>query len=276
MKRSIRTLLALATLVGAIFGTAGAASAADKATYYLSLGNSLADQGEVKHYPDQLFKLVRGEFTQLRLVKLGCGGENTDTMIYGGICAYPSGSQLDEAVAFLEAHVGTVPFITIDIGGNDGLACYDWDTGVWHNVCVEGELPHIESNLAYIIDALQEAAPGVPIAGMRYYDPFLGHWVEGEHGEDLARIDERALETLNAGLTSTYLSEGVLVADVDGPDFFNTADFTDMVITKEWGEVPVNVANACVWTLFCTTGDIHPNTAGYGVIAAAFEAVLPT
>jgi lysophospholipase L1-like esterase len=176
----------------------------------------------------------------------------------------------------LEAHAGAIQFITIDIGANDALGCYDWNTGVWHNACVEGKLPHIESNLTYIIDALIEAAPGVPIAGMRYYDPFLGHWVLSEHGEDLARIDERALETMNAGLTSTYLTEGVPVADVAGPDFFNTADFTDMVVTKEWGEVPVNVANACAWTLFCTVGDIHPNMAGYGVIAAAFEAVLPT
>jgi hypothetical protein len=88
MKRSIRTILALATLMGAIFGTAGEANAASKATYYLSLGDSLADEGGgVKHdYPDQLFKLVRAEFTQLRLVKLGCGGESTDSMIYGGIC----------------------------------------------------------------------------------------------------------------------------------------------------------------------------------------------
>jgi hypothetical protein len=82
--------LAAATFVGAIFGTAGAARAANKATYYLSLGDSRASQdGGVKHnYPDQLFKLVRGEFTQLRLVKLACGGENTDTMINGGICTY--------------------------------------------------------------------------------------------------------------------------------------------------------------------------------------------
>jgi hypothetical protein len=80
-------------------------------------------------------------------------------------------------------------------------------------------------------------------------------------------------------LVSTYEDEGALVADVAGPDFFNTADFTDLVLTKEWGEIPVNVANDCAWTWFCAKpphgGNVHPNTEGYGVIAAAFAAVLP-
>ena len=34
-------------------------------------------------------------------------------------CHYAAGSQLDAAVAFLEAHPGQVAFITIDIGAND-------------------------------------------------------------------------------------------------------------------------------------------------------------
>ena len=35
------------------------------------------------------------------------------------LCHYAAGSQLDAAVAFLEAHPGQVAFITIDIGAND-------------------------------------------------------------------------------------------------------------------------------------------------------------
>jgi hypothetical protein len=30
----------------------------------------------------------------------------------------------------------------------------------------------------------------------------------------------------------------------------------------------------CAWTWFCTLGDVHANTAGYGVIAQAFEQVV--
>ena len=48
-------------------------------------------------------------------------------MIYGGVCVYPSGSQLNEAVAFLEAHAGAVTLVTIDIGANDLLPCVGLD-----------------------------------------------------------------------------------------------------------------------------------------------------
>ena len=83
---------------------------------------------------------------------------------------------------------------------------------------------------------------------------------------------------MNDGLVGTYQDEGALVADVAGPAYFNIADFADLVKTK-WGVVPVNVANDCTWTWLCRRGplggDIHPNGRGYGVIADAFEAVLP-
>jgi lysophospholipase L1-like esterase len=290
MKTSMRVLVATAMLGAAIIGTAGTAGAASKATYYVSLGDSAAAgyqpigyATDTHGYADQLFDMVRSEFNQLRLVKLGCSGETTGSLISGignpFPCTYPSGSQLDEATKFLQTRPGQVKFITIDIGANDALApCYDPGTGVLDLACVQGEMPDIQANLAYIIEKLQAAAPGVPIAGMSYWDFFLGYWVTGPDGQTLAQTDEQAIEAMNAGLLSTYQNEGALVADVAGPDFFNTADFTDTVVTKEWGEVPVNVANDCAWTWFCAKPphgpDVHPNTEGYGVIAAAFAAVL--
>ena len=290
MKASLRLLLAVATLAMATVGAAGTADAASKATYYLSLGDSAAAGlqpigfGENHGYADQLLDLVRSEFNQLRLVKLGCGGETSESLISGtdSPCTYPSGSQLDEATNFLQAHAGHVAFITIDIGGNDAVfvgGCWDPETGVLDLECVQSKMPVIQSNLAYIIETLKGIAPGVPIAGMSYWDFFLGYWITGPDGQALAKTDEEAIESMNAGLVSTYQDEGALVADVAGPDFFNAADFTDMVITKKWGEVPVNVANDCAWTWFCAKPphgpDIHPNTEGYGVIADAFAAVLP-
>jgi hypothetical protein len=68
----------------------------------------------------------------------------------------------------------------------------------------------------------------------------------------------------------------VPVADVAGA--FDIADFGDTVEVPGVGPVPLSVANACAWTWFCQPPpkgpDIHPNTAGYGVIADAFEEVL--
>jgi hypothetical protein len=103
--------------------------------------------------------------------------------------------------------------------------------------------------------------------------------VTGSDGQTLAIMDNEGIEAMNAGLDSTFEDEGAPVADVAGPAYFDIANFTDIVVTKEWGEIPVNVANDCEWTWFCTGPphgpDVHPNTEGYGVIADAFAAVLP-
>ena len=113
---------------------------------------------------------------------------------------------------------------------------------------------------------------------MSYWAPFLGFWVLApKHGPGIARQDEAAEEVVNAGLVDAYKDDGVAVADVAGPDFFDSANFSDMVWTEKWGKIPVNVAKACVWTWFCSAHyalDPHPNTVGYGVIAEAIEEVL--
>jgi lysophospholipase L1-like esterase len=288
MRRKFAPLMLAFALSIALVSKGGPAAGSTKATYYVSLGDSAAaglqpnGYTTTQGYADQLFRLVRSEFTQLRLLKLGCSGETTDGLITGAgsFCTYQSGSQLDEAINFLQTHPGQVEFITIDIGANDVLfGCWDPDTGVLDGTCVQGELPAIETNVSYIVRALQVAAPGVPIAGMNYWGIFLGYWVTGPDGQTLAQTDEQSIEPLNAALLSAYEDEGVLAANVAGPDYFNSADFTDMVVTKEWGEVPLNVANECEWTWFCAKPphgpDVHPNTEGYGVIADAFAAVLP-
>ena len=106
------------------------------ATYYLALGDSLSqgvqpdaagtsvetEQG----YPDQLYAMLHPGQPALQLVKLGCPGETTATMIHGGICRYRGGSQLAAAVAFLNAHRGQVRLVTIDIGANDPEDCGSW------------------------------------------------------------------------------------------------------------------------------------------------------
>ena len=74
-------------------------------------------------YPDQVYAALRPSHPTLKLVKLGCPGETTSTMINGGICHYDGGSQLKAAVAFLHAHRGRVLLVTIDIGANDPEHC---------------------------------------------------------------------------------------------------------------------------------------------------------
>src|ERR1700740_790657 len=110
--------------------------AAPPAPYYLALGDSLSQGVQPdaagtsvetgQGYPDQLYAMLRPSQPALQLVKLGCPGETTATMIHGGICHYPGGSHVAAAVAFLPAHRGHVRLVTIDIGANDPEDCGSW------------------------------------------------------------------------------------------------------------------------------------------------------
>ena len=62
-----------------------------------------------------------------------------------GLCNYRYGSQLDDAVAFLEQHSGQVAFVTISIGANDVIPCgTDFP-------CLMSALQTIQTNLATIL-----------------------------------------------------------------------------------------------------------------------------
>jgi lysophospholipase L1-like esterase len=278
--------MTIATAVAtALIGTANPARASTEPTYYVSLGDSAAagyqPLGTYSHgYADQLHQRIKATMPELQLLKLGCPGETAESLISGtgSPCDHPSGSQLNDAISFLQTHQGQIAFITINVGVNDVLErCFNGPTGVINLLCVRRTMPGVQADLASIIDALRDAAPDVPIAGMSYWDPFLGLWTFNPVGKVLAVIDNRSMQELNAGLAATYQHEGALFADVAGPQYFNIGDFTHLVSTR-WGRVPVNVANACRWTWFCSgtafQGDPHPNAKGYGVIADAFEAVL--
>jgi lysophospholipase L1-like esterase len=142
--------------------------------------------------------------------------------------------------------------------------------------CLDTTFPAALANLGTILDTLQTVAPGVPIVGSDYADVFLGLWVFGSGGQAAALANVPIVDALNEGLASAYEAAGVPVADVSGA--FGSDDFTDTVSAKQWGTIPVNVANICLWTWFCDdkyTFDVHANSEGYQVIADAFRAALP-
>ena len=253
------------------------------ATYYLALGDSMAagfqpNTGLTTGYVGRVWRHFRTEIPGLGLRNLACPGETTAAMITGkrSACHYGAGSQLDAAVAFLGAHAGAIAFITIDIGANDLIfPCLDGRTGLWGRACAKDERPRLRTRLANILDALAMAAPGVPIVGMTYYDPFLGLWGLVPGGYKLAKADHRVMNLLNAALENVYGDAGVPVADLAAT--FRTDDFTDTVIVSGRGRLPLNVALACRWTWFCTTKyffDPHPNWMGYKRVARTFDRKL--
>jgi lysophospholipase L1-like esterase len=274
---AVSAALAAAPRVAA--APAAGAATSSGARYYLSLGDSLAQgyqpiggpwsplgfPGYNHGYADQLLKLVHDRYEQLRLVKLGCGGETTTTMIVGspwcGSWAFPGGSQLAEAKTFLRAHRGEVAFVTINIGGNDVIA----PDG--------GGVAAIQANLPAILAQLREAAgPGVPIVGMSYYHPFLPDVWFGTQDTAALQGAVNGVIGLNDLLESVYAAADDPVADVESA--FSSSDLGD----ADGDGVPTNVEQVCAWTWRCAPPphgpDIHPDNAGYGVIAHAFVEAL--
>lgn len=281
MRRGMTLFAALALLLSAA-GTATASSRSDNAKlYYVSVGDSLAagvqpigDPADLyrtdEGYAEQLLEIAHERSPKVSLVKLGCPGETTATLIHGGICDYPHGSQLDEATSFLRAHRAFVAFVTIDIGAND-FPCHAAE-------CIPAGASSIQTNLPTILAALREAAgPDVPIVGMTLYNPFLAAWLLGPNGREFAQLSATQLMgPVNALLTGVYTASGVAVADIERA--FSSNDFQTLVSLPGAGIVPLNVVRICTWTWVCAPAplgpDNHANAAGYGVIAGAYAEAL--
>jgi len=268
---------------GTATGAPGRAAAPRQASYYLALGDSLSqgvqpDAAGVsvetgQGYADQLYAALRPARPALRLVKLGCPGETTATMMHGGICGYPGGSQLAAAAAFLRAHRGHVFLVTIDIGANDTEDCGAGQSLSQVTSCFRADVPGALRNLATIMAGIRAAAgPGVRIAGMTYYLPALALWRDGLAGRAAAWLVERLAAGYNGLLDRVYASHGARVADVFGA--FDTPNFGDPAPAAGGGTLPRNVAMVCRLTWECANPprgpNQHANRAGYAVIARAF------
>lgn len=279
-------LAALATLAGC--GSPGTIVPTSQ-NYYLSLGDSLAQGvqadpfGHVgdtdRGYVDQFYNMIRRDYRDLGLVKLGCPGETTRTMIRGRHCPYPAGSQLAQAVAFLHDHRGHVPLVTLDIGANDRPSCFTDPVHAAVLPCATAPAGPTTANLALILARLRAAAgPRTLIIGMNLYAPELPEWRYGPGGRVRARASARLTLAFDAELARVYRSAGDGVANVAGA--FATSDFTGLVPAGGAGLVPPNVAAICRWTWTCAPPprgpNKHPNEAGYAVIARAFLAAYRT
>lgn len=279
MKR-LGAVLAAAFLALAIAGPVAAGRSGDVAThYYLSLGDSLAagqqpigDASDLYRtsdgYADQLYAIARDHYPKLQLVKLGCPGETTVTMVEGGTCAYDNGSQLAEALDFLHAHAKYTSLITIDIGWNDFPRTLE---GIPEGVA------SVQAHLPGILAALRQAAPDVPIVGMTIYDPYLAFWLPGPaQDQSLATDSVAVVAGINDMFEGIYGQFGIPVADVESAFF--TTDFTDQISLPGVGDVPLNVATICVNTWMCAPApygpDNHANHDGYHAIALAFASAL--
>jgi lysophospholipase L1-like esterase len=257
------------------------AQASDAPTYYLALGDSLAQgvqwspTGDVltNHgYADDLYALLRFRISGLQLAKLGCPGETTSSMVTTGPCTseyetnFGVANQLAAAEAFMAKN--KVALITLDIGANDIDKCVSL-AGVDFS-CASSIVPGVTKNLTMILEALRAATPDTPIIAMNYYDPFLAAWTLLPVGGQLfAQQSLVAADGFNTLLESIYGAKGVPVADV--AQAFQINNFTPIPFLEN---LPLNVFLALNWTWMEAPPpfgpDIHANDFGYAVIAGAF------
>jgi lysophospholipase L1-like esterase len=298
MYRRISVLVLALAALAVCAATAAAKTVTTKGgpRYYLALGDSLS-QGQQPNlkgvssntnqgYADDLYQDELARVHNLQLVKLGCGGETTQSMITGkgnkyaayNHCHPAGGSQLAAAVAFLKAHhaKGAVPLVTIDIGANDVDNCATDPSPV---TCAAAGTNQIATDVPKILAKLKKAAPkGTKLVGMNLYDPVLGGYFApaGSSANGLATLSVPLIKNINDTLGKADAANGFKTADV-ATAFDTYVPFTTTV-SWEGNQIPLAVAQVCAWTWACSTPpsgpNIHANKNGYLAITGAFEKVI--
>jgi lysophospholipase L1-like esterase len=280
-KRRWSILIAVASALAALVVGSAGANAAGRTRYYLALGDSLAqgyqpiDTYPPYYYADgygpQVYAALSADNPKLTLDNISCGGEGTLSMVDGSqppsvasSCGspdfyrrwYPHKTQLAEAVNFLAAHKDKAELVTIDIGGNDLAFCLFVAADL--GACLNNVFATVASNLDTILADLHAASPDATIVGMTYYNPVACAYFFGQ--PEQAALVSGLVQNLNSVLVSVYAAHGVRVADVAGAFSVGAG-------------LEAEAAAALNWTWFCSAdhpGDVHPNDAGYKLIAQAF------
>jgi lysophospholipase L1-like esterase len=285
-------LLAVA-LAATVLALPAAASARTPTTYYVSLGDSyaqgvqpigpgLADIPTNKGYTDFVYKTLKHSHPGLKLVKLGCGGATTDSLINGTkSCGeklpYKSmskaTSQLTYAAKFMRAHKGQIAFVTLSIGGNDFAHCAG--AGDFNAIlsCTANGIQTMKGNLPVIAKTIRKAAgPKAKIAANTYPDVVLGAYVTGDTGKTLAGASVSVFkDQVNPALKSAYKQQKINFVDATTA-FGAYIPFDQTTNLAPYGTIPKAVANICTFAWYCvdrgTKGpDIHLRPAGYKKLA---------
>ena len=303
MRPKLALVAALALLLAALAPVA-AHAAKPKTRYYLSLGDSLSvgvqpnaagtsvetSQG----YANQLLALKRRSVPGLKLYQLGCGGEDTQSMLGVGPktrCQYRGdrrlgysthrkGSQIAAAEAFLREHRGQIAFVTLDIGANNVDSCAPG--GHVDVTCLNNGIAQIKRDIPIISRRLRAAAGRrVTIVGMTLYDPFLELYF-GASTRAIAQASVNLAKGVNQAIADGHRRNGVSrVADVSAA--FQTADTTPVTYSgpltnNQPQQVPRDVERICTLTWMCVPRpqgpNIHANRTGYSVIARTFRPLV--
>jgi lysophospholipase L1-like esterase len=246
--------------------------------YYLGLGDSLAfgyqPNLDWSHgYVYQFYSNLQAHGSKSR-TDYGCNGEKSTTFIKGG-CPYAYalhnyyfGSQLNAALSFLKNHAGNVSPVTLDMGANDVLPDINSSTcqvsSSW-----ESDLATMNTNLTgtilpKLISALKNSSGQLTgdLVMMNYYNPFANK----------CPADASYTTELNNDLATDW--NAAWAAQGFSPPPHGLVDVYTAFANNPPPPTGDGVQNVCTNTWMCSSSaDIHATTAGYGVIAGAFESL---
>jgi lysophospholipase L1-like esterase len=205
-------------------------------------------------YTDDLAAMIRARLQpNLQVVNYSCPATAMGDMLRPDGCFFQqfglalhdefTGSQLDAAVAFLQAHPGQVSPITISVGGADmGPAIRDCSASPGC-VLASGVFRTVRENLTTILGRLRAAAPTADILLLLPHNITV---VDFPRDNPLWAAFVLELRTIAA-------TDHVRVADA----------FAAITLS----------GRTCELTFACLPGDLadsHPNDAGYAVLARLF------
>ncbi|MGL5929517.1 MAG: SGNH/GDSL hydrolase family protein, partial [Dermatophilaceae bacterium] len=198
---------------------------------------------------------------RLEVQNISCSGETAASLVSGGRCEYPGGSQLAQAERVLRDRDADVELITIDIGGNDLLRCA---RGVSiDQACVDQGLASVRSALPTTLERLRAAAgQDVPVLVVGYYNPWLAAGYLG-FGEAQVAPAAEAFTALDTAIEQAARGAGATYVPLD--EAFALDDTTPTTFAGR--EVPRNVAQVCALTNVCTARDIHLSEEGAATVA---------
>lgn len=271
MNRFLRSSLLILSLVGVIFAAPanGAAAAAPATRVYVALGDSLAygigasDRTTSAYVPllFQYFQQPRRENVRV-LRNLSRPGETSDSFIAGG--------QLGLAVATIVDPTTDTRAITLDIGGNDvlflisGPPCQSDPRGTLCQALVTEQLRKFAVNYAVILAALSSALEKDPgketLFVMTYYNPFGGTGHPYEPFADGVLLGSDLVIDCSAPAGDPRAGLNDLIACIGAASGAAVAD-----VYPAFGDRALELTHIA-------RGDIHPNDAGYAIIAQTFIA----
>jgi lysophospholipase L1-like esterase len=260
-------------------------------TYYLSLGDSYSVGYQPGVGATAGYTAYVAKKSKTVLENFGCGGATTTSILtvtgctspYGPTAltdavAYPTETQEQAAIDFIDANPGQVGLITVSIGGNDVTACASNADPI---TCVEAAESTIKTNVTSLVTALSSALTSnsdtsAKIIGLTYPDVILGDYVypAGDTNVTLANESVAAFDDLiNPTLDTAYTSvPGGSFVNVTQAPYKKAKEGDDTPLTKTtnlnpYGKIPDAVWEICTLTYYCSEGNIHANTKGYNFIA---------